>query len=55
MATIEDLSDALVNADKAGDNEASRILADAIVKLQSVDATQAVPEPYDNANDVQLV
>ena len=50
MATIEDLSDALVNADKAGDNEASRILADAIVKLQSVDATQAVPEPYDNAN-----
>lgn len=34
MATIEEMQDALVNAHKAGDTQAARILADAIVAAQ---------------------
>lgn len=34
MATLAELQDALVNADKAGDKEAARQLADAIVEMQ---------------------
>ena len=34
MATIAELEDALVNADKAGDTEAARVLADEIVRLR---------------------
>jgi hypothetical protein len=34
MATLAELQDALVNADKAGDREAARQLADAIVSMQ---------------------
>lgn len=36
MASIAELQDALVNADKAGDKEAARQLADAIVSMQQV-------------------
>lgn len=35
MATLEELQDALVNADKAGDANAARQLADEIVRIQS--------------------
>jgi hypothetical protein len=35
MATLEQLQDALVNADKAGDTNAARILADEIVRVRS--------------------
>ncbi len=34
MATVEELSDALRNADAAGDNDGARILADEIVKMR---------------------
>lgn len=37
MATIAELQDALVNADKAGDKEAARKLADAIVAARGVE------------------
>jgi len=35
MATLEQLQDALVNADKAGDDAAARALADEIIRLKS--------------------
>lgn len=34
MATLAELEDALVNADKAGDTQAARVLADAIVSMR---------------------
>tara|TARA_R110000796_G_scaffold228255_1_gene345255 strand:+ start:1287 stop:3083 length:1797 start_codon:yes stop_codon:yes gene_type:complete len=37
MATLDELKDALTNASAAGDNDAARIFADAIVKLKSAD------------------
>jgi hypothetical protein len=36
MATISELEDALLNADKAGDTKAARLLADEITRLQQV-------------------
>lgn len=52
MATLEQLQDALTNADKAGDTEAARQLADEIVRMGSSTATTSPPiekpakEPY---------
>jgi hypothetical protein len=40
MASLAELQDALVNADKAGDVDAARKLADAIVSMQSVQAAK---------------
>ena len=41
MATLAELQDALINADKAGDAEAAKILADEIIKLKA----QTTPVP----------
>lgn len=43
MATLAELQDALINADKAGDVEAAKILADEIIKLKA--QTTLVPQP----------
>ena len=43
MATLAELQDALINADKAGDAEAAKILADEIIKLKA--QTTPVPQP----------
>lgn len=40
MASLAELQDALINADKAGDKEAARQLADAIVGMQSVQSAK---------------
>lgn len=42
MATLEELQDALINADKAGDKNAARILADEIVRIKSAQPEQVV-------------
>jgi hypothetical protein len=59
MATLEQLHDALVNADKAGDTEAARILADEIVRLQTTQQPQQPSETHLGAdrrlaNDAQV-
>ena len=41
MATLAELQDALVNADRAGDKEAARQLADAIVSMQQTPPSNA--------------
>lgn len=41
MATLEQLQDALVNADKAGDTEAARALADEIVRVSAAPAPES--------------
>lgn len=58
MATIEELQDALVNADKAGDASAARMLADEIVRMSSApaekpesDKSQAVREDLAKTNN----
>ena len=43
MATLEELQDALINADKAGDKNAARILADEIVRVRSIPAPATEP------------
>ena len=43
MATLAELQDALINADKAGDAKAAKILADEIVKLRA--QPTPVPQP----------
>jgi hypothetical protein len=44
MATIEELSDALLKADKAGNVDDARMFADEIVRLRQLQATPAPPE-----------
>ena len=47
MATLKELEAALINADKAGDAEAAKILANEIVKLraQPTPVPQPTPQP----------
>lgn len=59
MATLEQIQDALMNADKAGDTEAARQLADEIVRMQSAQAPQQPQTQLGAdramANDAQVV
>lgn len=45
MATLAELEDALVNADRVGDKDAVRILADEIIRMRAVAAPAAVAQP----------
>jgi hypothetical protein len=45
MATLADLENALINADRAGDTEAVNVLAAEILRLRQQGATQARPAP----------
>jgi hypothetical protein len=45
MDRIQQLSTALVNADKAGDTAAAKVLANEIIKLRGGGSQQAAPEP----------
>jgi hypothetical protein len=53
MATLAELHDALVNADKAGDTEAARQLADAIVAAGQ--ARETKPSPVDGMSTTDKV
>ena len=46
MATLQELQDALVNADKAGDSAAARQLADAIHAMRSTGAALSATERF---------
>ena len=49
MATLEELSDALMNAHKAGDTAAAKQLADAIVAMRAAPAQPSAPEPQERS------
>jgi hypothetical protein len=53
MATLEELQDALINADKAGDTQAAQMLADEIVRMQSQPQTMLGADRA-QANDAQV-
>lgn len=44
MATVEELQTALINADKAGDSEAAKVLANEIIKIRQTPQVQTQPQ-----------
>lgn len=53
MATLAELQDALINADKAGDAKAAKILADEIVKLRAQPTLVPQPTPQPDLTPAQ--
>lgn len=51
MATLAELQDALINADKAGDTQAARALADAIVAMRQTPQAAQPTQPAGTANN----